>query len=153
MPINGTRRERQLDGKEIIELWAQMGSLGRVHTYYQNSGKVNPRSMQPYDNSSLWRAASLYMIESPKEAREIFIAQGDTKTDREWDLFVLRRAMQLYRTHRTTFMRWVVDQEWPREYEYLFKDEFAVKDGDYDYFKNTVRRMPHESTNPNTFPK
>lgn len=140
MPFDGKRKAKELNGREIMELWAKMGSLGRVHKYYQSSGKVNPRTLQPYDQSSLWRAASIYLIEQPKEAREIYRAEGDVKTDKEWDLFVLDRAIQIYRTQRSTFIRWVNAHEWAKEYEYLYRDEFAVRPEDYDYFAKTNRR-------------
>lgn len=142
MPIFG-RKERQLDGEEIMELWVQMGVLDRVYKFFETQGRVNPDTGQPFTKNSLWRACQIYLINNPEKSRELYKKAGSIFTDEEWELYVLRRAMQVHKTSRSTFLRWVITKKWPRKYEHLFREAYGVRgESDYDYFEQTMRRMP-----------
>lgn len=142
MALTG-RRTRQLNGKEIMELWVELDSLGRVCRYFESSGRINQRTGKPFTQNALWRAASLYMIENPDEARKLYNAAGAVFSDEHWEILVLKRATQILRNSRSTFLRWVITQDWPKKYENLYREQFAVRDdSDYDYFTQTARRMP-----------
>jgi len=141
MPLTG-RKEKTLDGREIIELWIELESLGRVARFYASKGKVNPRTGQPFTQNALWRSASNFLVNNPVEGREYYRQAGAVYTDSEWEQFILRRAMQVYKANRSGFLRWVISQEWPKKYEHLYRNEYGVEQQDYDYFTQTMRRMP-----------
>jgi hypothetical protein len=141
MTISG-RREKSLDGREVMELWIKLDSLGRVERYYRTKGIVNPRTGQPFSTNAFWRSASIFMCEYPDDARVYYSQAGAIYTDVQWELLVLRRAMQIYKANRSTFLRWVISKEWPKKYESIYKDEFRVEPDDYNYFDQTARRMP-----------
>jgi hypothetical protein len=141
MPVIG-RKEKSLNGEEILHLWVQLETLGRVSRHLKAEGRVNPNTGQPFTDNGLWRSAAMYTIENPEKARALYKEAGDFKTDSEWEMFILRRAMQLYKTNRSSFLRWVVSKEWPRKYEALYKDEYGVEEQDYSYFEQSARRMP-----------
>jgi hypothetical protein len=141
MPVIG-RRERLLPGKEILEAWFMMGSLARVSRHFQKMGRINDRTGQPFSQNAYWRSVSIYIIENPEEAREIYAKAEYTFSDEQWELYVLRRAMQVHKTSRTTFIRWVLEKKWPRKYEHLYQEHFGIEAKDYDYFEQLERRMP-----------
>lgn len=141
MPLIG-RKENALDGKEVMELWLKMGSLGRVNRFFETQGRRNYATGQPYTENALWRAAAIFTIEHPADARAYYQQAGDIKSDEEWEKFVLRKAMQVYKAHRSTFMRWAISQQWPRKYEELFRDAYSIRGPeDWEYFTHTERRM------------
>lgn len=144
MPLVG-RKSRSLDGKEVMELWVEMGSLGRVWKFYNTRGDVNPDTGQPFTTSALWRSVAVFTVDHSTEAREYYRKAGAVFTDEQWALHVIRRATQVYRNSRTGFLRWVIGQGWPREYESVYRDEFGIKPEDYDYYAATTRRMPKKS--------
>ena len=136
------RREKALDGREVMELWVELGSLAKVEKLYRTKGIVNPRDGQPFSANTFWRSASIFMVNSPEEAKEFYITAGAILTDEQWELLVLRRAVQLYKHNRSTFLRWVVVKEWPRKYEHIYREEFVVEPEDYDFYTQLSRKIP-----------
>jgi hypothetical protein len=141
MPL-ATRKEKFLDGQEIMEFWVEMGSIPKIYQHFRISGIVNPKTGQPYTINALWRAAMLFMVNKPDEARKYYLADGAIYSDEEWELLVLRKAMQCYKNARNSFIKWVLHNDWVRKYESLYQDEYGIKPEDYDYFTQTMRRTP-----------
>jgi hypothetical protein len=155
------RKAKGMDGHEVMELWVELGSLHKVSLLFQTEGRVNPDSLQPYTETGLWRACSIWMVENPAESRKLYEKAGSAYTDVQWDMFVLRRAIQVYKTTRSTFIRWVLSQpkevvgkdengddvlqEWPRKYEPLYSQHYRIEPEDYIYFAQTERRMPKKA--------
>jgi hypothetical protein len=151
MAISG-RKEEHLDGEEIMDLWIKLGSLKAVSQFYVAQGKVNPSNGQYFAENSFWRACGRWLVEEPAKAREKYAAYNSFFTDEEWDLYVLRRAFQMFSNSRTGFLRWVIHQKWPMKYEAYYKDKFNVRPEDYDYFANTQRTMPSGEGRKNDAP-
>lgn len=150
------RRERLLDGREVMELWVKLESTPRIARLWKTEGRINPRTRRPYTQSGIWRAAMIFVATYPDEAREYYRRAGDVKSDEEWRLFVLRKAMLVWKNARITFMRWAISNEWPLQYKALFEEEMAIGPEDWDYFKNTTREMPRgagRQKNPRAVPE
>lgn len=151
MPILGRKRP-VLDGEEIIQLWLKLDSLSKVSRLFASEGRLNPSTNRPFTEGALNRAVHKFMVSFPDKARDYYdraadIANVPRYTDEQWKLELLRKAMQLYANSRTGFFRWVVSQpnEWPRDFEPMYRDAYNAKPEDYDYFKQTTRRMPKRS--------
>lgn len=137
------RKEKVLNGEEVMDLWVQMGSLGRVSRFFQSKGVVNPCNGKPFTENAFWRAASRFMVYNPEAAREKYAKDGGIYSDKEWELMVLKRAMQVFRANRSGFLLWVTQLEWPKKYEYLYLETYGVNpDEDYDVFTQLERRVP-----------
>ena len=151
MPILGRKRP-VLDGREIIQLWLKLDSLAKVARFFESEGRLNPSTNRPFTEGALNRAVHNFMVHFPDEARTYYdkaskIAGLPVYTDEQWELEVLRKAMQLFQNNRSGFFRWVISQpdEWPRKFELMYRDAYNAKPDDYDYFKQTTRRMPKRS--------
>ena len=144
MSITG-RDNKVIDGQEVLDLWVELGSVAKVLRFFNTEGRVNSHTLQPYNEHALWAAARMFMIRHPDESRVYFSRAGSVFTDEQWEVFILRKAMQALRYQRSTFIRWVLSQkdQWPRKYEALYSQKFPINPKkDYDYFASTTRQMP-----------
>lgn len=144
MPM-GSRRENLIDGEEVTQLWVKMGSIKKILNLFTAEGRVNPNTGNPFTTSGLWRSAMLFIVTNPEKGRDYYRQAQYVFTDSDWEKFLLRKAMLIYNNQRSTFLRWVIDQpdQWPRKYEHFYKDKFNVRsDDDYEYFKQTERKLP-----------
>lgn len=151
MPLSGRKRSA-LNGEEITKLWVKLDSLRMVARFFDSEGKINPSTNRPYTEAALNRAAQRFLVYSPEKARPLYNeaavrSNAEILTDEQWELTVLRKAIQLFTNNRSGFFRWVMSQkdQWPKKYEFLYKSIYSVEEEDYEYFRNTTRKMPKRS--------
>ena len=91
--------KKVLDEKRCYELWVQ----NRVSTYHipnllASEGIVNPRTGKPVTPQAIWRAASLYILKHPEQAKADTVAilnqSGGILDEEMWGREMIARARQ-----------------------------------------------------------
>jgi len=125
-------REKFLDDKMCFILWAELGSLPKAVRHITQDGYVNPRTKKPFTRSGVHQSARRYMLENADEARKVFLQHGDTRTQEEWEEYLVKLAAHVYgeMSSRTRFYRWLKRNNFKEKYEYAWKPYVYLDDFD-----------------------
>ena len=122
MTITG-KYAKLLDDKESFFLWLELGSTAKVAAHMQKEGRVNPRSQHSFTPMAIWDSAMRWVLTNPEEAREIYVAHGDTRTQGEWEEWLVLKAMHVVGTSRGRFMKWIYKNDFEK-YSYIYGEKY-----------------------------
>ena len=108
MTMGVVRRLRKLDPKTCFEVWAKTGSIYKAPLVLKNEYGLVKENGMLFSPTGIWHSATLYIIESPFDARKIFEdvwrANGVIIKDADWYKFLLEKAHYLSPTKFAEFM-------------------------------------------------
>lgn len=121
----GRERFVKTPGNEILRLWLDLKSLLKVGQHLAREGEVNPNTGNPLDPTILRRVAILWVIEHPDEAKPLYEKfENETIPDDDWNLFLLRNAIEHYKLVPQKLAFWIKkqpDKKWYQEdYKYVW---------------------------------
>jgi hypothetical protein len=126
MPIQGHGR-KLLDEKLCFQLWAQLGSIGKVQSHLKLAGIINPNTTKEFSHMAIWNAAFRWVLENMDEARQIFKDAGSDLNDVQWDEWLIEKAMYVYgASSKGRFMRWIRRMEFEK-YDYIYAERYGVE--------------------------
>ena len=102
---------RQLDGKELFELYRELGTVPKVRAYLTKHNRINEYTGQPFSIPGIHLAMNRYIIYHPDEVRPLYQKQYrflDGVGDESWKGFLIRKARRAVST-RQQFEEWL---EW-----------------------------------------
>lgn len=109
----GLKYATLLEPEKCWKLWNELGSLRKVKAKLRSEGVVNPRTGEPPTSSAIEKAAFMWLINNPQEARKdaeySWRREGKIMTDADFNDL-------LYNAARMTFY-----QRPGRWYEWLSK--------------------------------
>jgi len=115
----------KLDDKECFDLWVELGTLKKVGMELVRRGKASPTTGKAYTGTIISKHASRWAIENPEEAREIFIQQGSTLTQEQWERWMVERATTVYHFSPNNFFRWIERNDFEK-YEAIYIKKFGT---------------------------
>ena len=96
----GKNYKRLLDRKQVFELHAKLGSIGKVALALYDMGIYNQNTGKKFTDMGLWEASWRYaldnLVEARKVANENVKATGDILSDAEWYKLVVGKARRLF---------------------------------------------------------
>lgn len=82
------QQERNLDGKQVHQLWLEFGNIARVNAKLFSEGVVSPRTGRKYTVAALTLSAWRWCIKNPVESFEITKqyreSHGETLVMADW---------------------------------------------------------------------
>lgn len=109
-PGKSPRSNPQVSGEEILRMWFQLGSIGKVIEVFTIQGKMNEVTGKPFSREGLTASAYRYVLNNVDEARELFIQNaqmhGQEFNEDEFKRMLVHRANQyLYSKGREKFFK------------------------------------------------
>lgn len=111
---------KKLPGEVALKAWSETGSLKKAALMLANDGYKNSLN-QPVSAQFVWRTAIEYCLYN-LDGRRYF---GDVP-DEEWELYLVKGAMNIYRPTPKKFAEWANAYPWVKNYEYLYSGRYTV---------------------------
>jgi hypothetical protein len=115
MPIGNKAPTKILDDELCFKKWYELGSLVKVQRWFQNEGKINPKTGKPFTPMAYWIAAMRWVVNYPDEAREYYKKltdlDFDPHDDDEWWEYVIDQAKSARFLSKSRFEAWVIEHE------------------------------------------
>lgn len=120
-----TNKLKKLDDQECFNLWVELKSITKVSLHLLNKGIHNQGKR--FSDMSIWTACMRYVLENPEIARPYYIADGAifAVSDDEWYEFLIERAVNVYRTSRSRFMKWI-ERNNLQKYEHIYAKHYVL---------------------------
>lgn len=130
-PFLPTTKSKEGFQKVAFYTWLEGGNCARATKMLSKRGIVNPRTGKPYTYMALYLAAYIYLVKNHEELKpvlfDIWGMRDDIMTDKEWDIYIVRKAtMALGNSSKKLFLEWVDDNPWAKGYDYIYAKRFGL---------------------------
>lgn len=117
------KTQRILNPKECFELWVELGSIQKVCGNLAFKGTINPYTQRPFTPMGVWKSAMFWVTSNIEEAWKFYQEGGSPFTKKEFEEWVVGKAMFVYGTSRKRFLRWI-DENGFEKYEPIYERAF-----------------------------
>lgn len=131
MPTLAHNQLSDLDSKVLFEEYFELGTYGRLSSWIEAQGIINPRTLKPYSVARIRQRVYEYIIDNPDEARTKYIAMGENfaSDDEQWNRYLVRIAMDAIdptRHSKRRFFEWLERRGYGSRYQYLYADVYGL---------------------------
>ena len=131
-PFLPMKKSKEGFQKIAFYTWLEVGNCTRATKMLSKRGIINPRTGKPYTYMALYLASYIYLVNNHEELKpvlfEIWDMRDDVMTDKEWDIYIVRKAtVALGNSSKKLFLEWVDNNLWARKYDYIYAKRFGLK--------------------------
>jgi hypothetical protein len=104
-----TPKIQNLDGKQLLLRWLELGSAYKVQKELTREGHLNPSTRRPFTVGGISHAVWKYCINNPEESYDVVVkyrvARGEYLTLQEWVVETLKHSSYLSTKDYIKFLR------------------------------------------------
>lgn len=120
-----SRGTSKLDDKECFDLWVELGTLKKVGQELVRRGKASPTTGKAYTGTIISKHALRWVLENQEEARQIYLDEGSTLTDEQWERWLVEKATTVFHFSPKNFFRWI-ERNGFEKYEIIYLRKFGT---------------------------
>ena len=119
--------------KDAFYAWLEAGTCNKARNVLAQRGIVNPNTGKPYAYMAVYFAAYRHLLYNHEALKPVLfdlwgMRAGVDMTQKEWEIYLVRKAMMvLGNSSKSRFLKWIEDNSWAKEYDYLYAKRFGLR--------------------------